>query len=286
MSSSPEVSIGMPVYNAEDYIREAIDSLLNQSFQDFELIISDNASIDGTGEICRAYMKEDKRVRYIRQQTNIGVIENFQFVLNEAKGQYFMWAAGDDIWDERWIELLLASLKKSGKEAAFGRLLHIDENSLPFPHPANSQEFEYIGSRLNRRTKFFLADEGMGKANLFYSLYCIESVKKINLIRFKYDFHILFDLLCNVEYMVVSSTCMKKRIHKKGLGEVKNFNVNMRISEQMKRLLKPVWILFQSMFLFSPGYFKTANFYEYGIFALLFPVRSLLSLSCYFKRKR
>lgn len=95
---SPKVSIGMPVYNGEKYIREALDSLLAQTFTDFELIISDNASTDGTEAICREYVARDLRIRYVRQSENRGAAANFQFVLDESRGDYFMWAAADDSW--------------------------------------------------------------------------------------------------------------------------------------------------------------------------------------------
>lgn len=93
----PKVSIGMPVYNGEKDIRAALDSMLAQTYTDFEFIISDNASADGTEAICREYAKKDSRIRYVRQVENRGPQANFEFVLNEARGEYFMWVAHDDI---------------------------------------------------------------------------------------------------------------------------------------------------------------------------------------------
>jgi glycosyltransferase involved in cell wall biosynthesis len=93
----PIVSIGLPVYNGERTIGAAITAILSQSFADFELIVSDNASIDGTEIVCRSYAESDRRVRYIRQSNNLGAAENFKFVLSQARGRYYMWAAGDDL---------------------------------------------------------------------------------------------------------------------------------------------------------------------------------------------
>ena len=73
MNTAPRLSIGLPVYNGENYLAESIDALLGQSYEDFELIISDNASTDGTADICRRYGKQDSRVRYFRQPRNIGL---------------------------------------------------------------------------------------------------------------------------------------------------------------------------------------------------------------------
>ena len=108
----PKVSIGMPVYNGEPFIREALDSLLAQTFTDFELIISDNASTDMTEAICREYTIHDRRIRYVRQEENFGALANFRFVLDEAIGEYFMWAAADDVQHENFLQSLVQILDK------------------------------------------------------------------------------------------------------------------------------------------------------------------------------
>ena len=91
--SLPQVSIGLIVYNGAATLRVALDSILNQTFTDFELIISDNASTDGTENICREYAYSDKRIDYIRQPINIGIHANLLFVCEQAVAGYFMWAA-------------------------------------------------------------------------------------------------------------------------------------------------------------------------------------------------
>jgi len=97
VNKSPDISIGMPVYNGENYICEAINSVLNQTYQNFELIISDNASTDRTQEICIAYAERDARIKYFRQRENCGAHLNFIFVAMKAEGNLFTWLAHDDI---------------------------------------------------------------------------------------------------------------------------------------------------------------------------------------------
>lgn len=92
----PRVSVGLPVYNGERYVRQALDSLLDQDFDDFEIVICDNASTDGTAEICRAYSAKDQRIRYFRNETNIGASPNYNRTFELARGQYFKWCAHDD----------------------------------------------------------------------------------------------------------------------------------------------------------------------------------------------
>lgn len=96
MTARPLVSVGLPVHNGERTIRRAIDALLAQTLSDFELIISDNASEDATGEICLEYAQADPRVRYRRNERNVGASQNFNALLEVARGRYFKWAAHDD----------------------------------------------------------------------------------------------------------------------------------------------------------------------------------------------
>lgn len=112
-TNPPKVSIGMPVYNGEPFIREALDSLLAQTFTDFELIISDNGSTDNTAVICQEYAAKDARIRHVRQAENRGALANFHFVLDGAVGDYFMWAAADDVWLPDYIGACVDSMARN-----------------------------------------------------------------------------------------------------------------------------------------------------------------------------
>lgn len=106
----PRVSIGLPVYNGERHLGYALDSLLGQTFTDFELIISDNTSTDCTEEICMAYAATDRRIRYYRNEANLGATRNYNRTVGLATGTYFMWASHDDVWEPRFIERCVAAL--------------------------------------------------------------------------------------------------------------------------------------------------------------------------------
>lgn len=110
MTTVPRLSIGLPVYNGESLLPEAIEALLGQSYRDFELIISDNASTDGTAAICKAYEAQDSRVRYIRQPRNIGMTPNHNFVAGAARGEFFKWASHDDLYDETFLQRCVDAL--------------------------------------------------------------------------------------------------------------------------------------------------------------------------------
>jgi glycosyltransferase involved in cell wall biosynthesis len=111
--SVPKVSIGLPVYNGARYLREAIDSILAQTFKDFELIICDNASTDETPEICAEYAARDPRIRYYRQPRNIGATANFNHTFELARGVCFKWAAHDDVLAPTYLEKCVAALARA-----------------------------------------------------------------------------------------------------------------------------------------------------------------------------
>ena len=94
--STPRVSIGLPVYNGEKYLRAALDCILRQDYADFELVICDNASSDGTEAICREYAARDGRIRYTRNETNIGASGNYKRVFELSRAEFFKWASHDD----------------------------------------------------------------------------------------------------------------------------------------------------------------------------------------------
>ena len=110
MGCKPKVSIGIPVYNGGKTIIHCIESIINQSFTDIELIIADNASTDNTEQVCREYSQKDKRITYIRHQQNMGGGFNLKYLLENASGEYFMWAAVDDTRSLNFLEEHVAFL--------------------------------------------------------------------------------------------------------------------------------------------------------------------------------
>jgi hypothetical protein len=102
-AANPKVSVGLPVHDGERYLDEAVASLLGQTFEDLELVISDNASTDGTEDICRGWAARDPRVKYVRNATNLGAAANHNRVLTLARGELFKWAAHDDVWGTTFV---------------------------------------------------------------------------------------------------------------------------------------------------------------------------------------
>lgn len=109
----PKVSIGLPVYNGSNYLPAAITSLLAQTYEDFELIICDNASTDDTEAICLEFARKDRRIRYYRNDINLGAAPNFNKCVDLANGEYFKWAAHDDLCLPDYLRQCVAALDEN-----------------------------------------------------------------------------------------------------------------------------------------------------------------------------
>ena len=127
---TPTVSIGLPVYNGAQFLAHTLDSLLGQSFANFELIISDNASTDETEEICKVFAKRDPRIRYIRQPVNIGAPRNWNFVAEEARGKYFKWSSVSDYCASDMLARCFAAMEPDPEIVlCYGRTCLVDDET-------------------------------------------------------------------------------------------------------------------------------------------------------------
>jgi glycosyltransferase involved in cell wall biosynthesis len=124
----PRVSIGLPVYNGENFVAEGVRSILDQTYEDFELIISDNASTDATEEICRNFAARDSRVVYYRQARNLGCALNSNFVFGKASGEFFKWISHDDLHAPQFVQRCVETLDRDqGAIVCCPRGILIDE---------------------------------------------------------------------------------------------------------------------------------------------------------------
>src|SRR5215475_6332451 len=113
LSSMPKLSIGIPVFNGQEFLPELLDSLLGQTFTDFEIVICDNASTDRTSQICWEYERRDSRVQYVRNLRNLGAVANFNRVFELSTAPLFKWAAHDDLHHEAYLETCVRLLEEN-----------------------------------------------------------------------------------------------------------------------------------------------------------------------------
>ncbi|MEB3279104.1 MAG: glycosyltransferase family 2 protein [Lyngbya sp.] len=148
--TNPKVVIGLPVYNGENYLRPAIESILDQTLTNFLLIISDNASTDSTEEICREYVTRDPRIIYHRQRQNIGAAPNFNFVFQPGLAPYFKWAAHDDVLDPDYLRQCV-ELLDSDPKLAVAHCLSYKINNQGEIYGTHDKDLRFHGSRPSER---------------------------------------------------------------------------------------------------------------------------------------
>jgi glycosyltransferase involved in cell wall biosynthesis len=179
----PLVSVGIPTYNRPEGLRQTLECITNQTYTNLEILISDNASPNSEVEkIARDFVNRDTRVSFYKQNINQGPAFNFKFVLNQAQGKYFMWAADDDKWEPFYIEKLVAELEKSGTSfvAVNFEAQYVDENFVQFEFFAEGAPFyNFQSSQPMDRIKHTLSHN---YGNLIYSLYRKEVLDQQNLI--------------------------------------------------------------------------------------------------------
>lgn len=131
-ATSPRVSLSLPVRNGERYLSQAIQSILDQTYADFEIIITDNASTDATEDISREYAHRDPRIRYVRSPQDQGAAANFNLGFSLSSGEYFKWCAHDDLISRNFVSACVSALDQSDQAVtAYGRQQGIDEEGQP-----------------------------------------------------------------------------------------------------------------------------------------------------------
>ena len=131
-TAGPIASVGLPVFNGETYLEAAIGSVLAQTFEDFELVICDNASTDRTAEICNDYAARDRRIRYFRNPQNLGAAPNYNLAFSHARGRYFKWLAHDDRITPSYLDKTVRVLDERTDAVLCNAVVgYIDSNGAP-----------------------------------------------------------------------------------------------------------------------------------------------------------
>jgi len=169
------LTIGMPVFNDIKFIEQSLISILAQKDVEFQLIISDDGATDGSSEICQLFATKDKRITFYKQEKNLGISKNMEFLLAKADTPFFMWAADDDLWDPYFAFKNIEKLKKNEKAiVSFCKFCMIDENNNPI---AKDIVFDYSNNKqFNRLINFIKkSNDGFG-----YGVFKTEKIKLVN----------------------------------------------------------------------------------------------------------
>ena len=165
------LTIGMPVYNGERFIARALTSLIAQDFRDWQLVVADNCSTDGTCAVVEAICRQDARIRLVRHETNLGAVGNFLYLAEQADTPFFMWAAHDDEWSNNYISACLSQLNAHPDIGfASGTVVNTDAEGRPVRAHGSFAPFA-VADRHQRISHFIRAREADGKANMIYSVF-------------------------------------------------------------------------------------------------------------------
>jgi glycosyltransferase involved in cell wall biosynthesis len=225
---SPHVSVGMPVHNRQKFIATAIEAHLNQTNGDFELVITDNASTDHTEEICRSYAARDSRVRYYRNQRNLGATGNYRRSFELARGEYFRWSPSDDsispTLHERAIEIL------DGDPAvmvAYGRTKLIDAAG----NVTRDIEDKLHWMQKEPSTRFIGVLSNLSLGNLLYGLARTEQLRKTGLLR-NYsggDYPLIAEMSLYGKIYEIPDAFFYRRMHEEAASALKSADEVMRV---------------------------------------------------------
>lgn len=208
----PRVSIGLVVYNGERFLPAALDSTLAQTFEDFELIISDNASTDRTQEICQDYATQDPRIRYFRNPANLGAGRNYRRAFALARGKYFRWANHDDTIAPTLIERCFDVLETNPDFVlAYGKTAFMDADGVvlsPF-----EDHMHIVFDSPSERFRYVLFHVGL--CNVIYGLMRRDAMSRTALIgdRFAADLCFVAELALHGKFCEVPETLFLRRIH-------------------------------------------------------------------------
>ncbi len=176
----PLVTIGLPVYNGDYFIEETLKSILNQTYDDFELIISDNASTDTTEKICKYYASKDKRIKYHRNEKNLGAAKNYNQLVDMARGKYFKWAAADDLISPEYLILCVDVLEKNEDILiSQTKICLIDEKSRHLQD--YDDQLHFISEKPHVRLNKYLSRK-VGMWNAIFGLIRIDQLRQTPLI--------------------------------------------------------------------------------------------------------
>jgi glycosyltransferase involved in cell wall biosynthesis len=219
LESPPRASVGLPVYNGERYLREAIDCVLAQTFGDLELIISDNASTDGTEQICREYAAQDPRVRYYRNIKNRGAARNFNRVFELSSGEYFKWLAVDDLIAPDNVARTVQALECRPKAVlAYTLARHIDAVGETFSSNGHLGPVHFKGSRVNRFKQLinrFTKDMGVSGPMILFGTYRRSALASVRPMGgyFASDLVLLAELALKGKFVELPERLLSIRLH-------------------------------------------------------------------------
>jgi glycosyltransferase domain-containing protein len=240
MRTVVRVSIGIPVYNGERYLADCLDSLLGQTFADFEILVSDNCSTDATREICLDYARRDARVRYSRTERNIGHFGNHTRVAEQARAQYFRWMAYDDLCAPSHLERCVAALDGSPAAAlAYTRTVFFEERegAVVEIHPSRYKDDHVALPMASPVRRLQRLVQNLNYCNALYGVIRTDVLRTTSLIKAIYgaDRVLLAELASKGTFIEIDEPLFLRRVHP---GQTYHRDSHLRLLGEHARVIR------------------------------------------------
>ena len=210
--SKPRLSIAVPVRNGGRFLARTLDSLLAQNYADFELIISDNASSDQTEAVCRAYATREGRIRYYRSSCDFGSAYNYNYLFQQARGEYFKWAAADDLYDAEFVGRCVQVLERdSSVVLAYTQTRFINENGVVLT--LNDPGFNLPSESPKERLRYVI--HASHWVNAIYGVIRAKCLRKTRLMPYYPggDYALLGELILDGKFVEIPESLFLRRLH-------------------------------------------------------------------------
>jgi len=273
----PTVSIGIPTYNRPQELRSALKAVVGQTYPNLEIIVSDNASPTEEVEVViKEFMSRDTRIQYYRQRENYGPEHNFQFVLDKATGEYFMWASDDDWRAPEFVAELVTQLANHPDASlAFCNFIaahETGEQATGYPDFLSMMKRFAVDSTTIRQLTFYLQPERAGKANLIYGL-----IRKRFLQGFKFSEFIQKSGRYGADMIFVfwllgwgSLALSERNLYRSTVGNKKSYDVG-KISKEA--WMKQLMARFMGQITYSFRYILVSDWRQRPILIVLWPAK-------------
>lgn len=276
----PLVSVGIPTFNRPEALRNALEGIVGQTYKNLEIIVSDNATPNNlTDTVVHEFMRRDSRIRYFRQAENRGALFNFQFVLENATGEFFMWAADDDHRAPKFVKTLVDLMQRNPECAiSFCDFVEVTETGVEaegYPHHLQMLQSFTSCQAFIRLTRFYLQLEKKGKGNLIYGLVRRDALKNFNWSTFvsahgEYGIDMLavFSLLCQGRLAITEQRLYQVTVgNRKERTAIALVTVSQKLAAQFTELAK-LWSYSLRYLLIAKGPVRI-------LLALFWPVKAM-----------
>ena len=278
---SIKVSLGIPVYNESRFLKKTIDSLINQTYSNIEIIAIDNASTDNSFRILKEYSNKDPRLKIFKNDKNIGLSNNFNLLVSKSSGEYFGWIGAHDIYNKDYIEKMVSKIiKNNNSSVVFSNVSKIDSDNKII---INKKE---TGFQLLNNNKFIRLLKIpwliKGSGDIVMGIFEVDKLKKTDLFSKSVlwaDVFLVYQLASTGKIIRINEVLRSRRYFREDEREFDSWELKYKTLTERFRGPREIGDSKPSIYLYFPVLFMCWKiFFEMGIKKIFNPLNLLISL--------